>query len=123
MCVYFDESVLSYRAAVLHHAVCEAAVALGPDLHVVGALQQHGLLQVARWGVHVGHAVLTVVGEVLRRLGGQQPQEGHLNGRGVDCQAVVTIAELYWAAGEREDVRMTVNISVVMAAIIARHNI
>lgn len=84
----------SHRAAVLHYAVSEAAVAFGSDFHVVGALQQHGLLQVPRGVVHVGHAVLTVVGEVLRGLGGQQSQEGHLNGGGVGRQAVVAVAEL-----------------------------
>lgn len=84
----------SYRAAVLQYAVGEAAVALSSDLHVIGALQQHGLLQVARGGVHVGHAVLAVVGEVLRGLGGEQPQEGHLDGGGVWCQAVVAVVEL-----------------------------
>ncbi|TNN82198.1 hypothetical protein EYF80_007566 [Liparis tanakae] len=47
-CSDFDSELLSYRAAVLHYAVSEAAVALGSDLHVVGALQQNGLLQVAR---------------------------------------------------------------------------
>lgn len=98
------QSVRSYRAAVLQRAVREAAVALGSDLHVVGALQQKSLLQVARGGVHVGHAVLTVVGEVLRSLGGQQPQEGHLNGSSVNCQAVITIAELHWATGKEEEV-------------------
>lgn len=84
----------SYRAAVLQYAVGEAAVALSSDLHVVGALQQHGLLQVARGGVHVGHAVLAVVGEVLGGLGGEQPQEGHLDGGGIGCQAVVAVVEL-----------------------------
>ena len=89
----------SHRASVLHHAIGEAAVALGSDLHVVGALQQHGLLQVPCRGVHVGHAVLTVVGEVLSRLGGEQSQEGHLNGSCVGRQAVVTVAELLEVAG------------------------
>lgn len=91
-------SVHSYRATILQHAVGEAAVALSSDLHVIGALQQHSLLQVARRGVHVGHAVLAVVGEVLRDLSGQQPQESHLDGGGVWCQAVVAVVELDGAA-------------------------
>lgn len=99
----------SYRAAVLQHAVSKAAVAFGSDLHVVGALQQHGLLQVARRGVHVGHAVLAVVGEVLGSLSGQQPQERHLNGGSVGCQAVITIVELYWVTWEEEEVGRSVN--------------
>lgn len=40
-------SRIAYRAAVFHDAVGEAAVALGSDLHIIGALQQDGLLQVA----------------------------------------------------------------------------
>lgn len=108
-------SVYPYRAAILHHAVSEAAVALSSDLHVVGALQQHGLLQVARRSVHVGHAVLTVVGEVLRSLGGQQSQEGHLNGGGVGCQAVITIVELRWVTGKEDKARTTVSIYVILA--------
>lgn len=95
----------SYRAAVLQHAVGEAAVALSSDLHVVGALQQHSLLQVACGGVHVGHAVLAVVGEVLRGLSGKQPQERHLDGGGVWCQAVIIVVELL--TGEE---KKTVNI-------------
>lgn len=71
---------ISYLASVLHDAVGEAAVALGADLHVIGALQQHGLLQVAGGSIHIGHAVLAVVRDVLRRLGGQQAQERHLDG-------------------------------------------
>lgn len=70
--VYFRR-FSSYRAAILQYTVGEAAVALRSDLHVIGALQQHSLLQVARGGVHVGHAVLAVVGEVLRGLSRKQP--------------------------------------------------
>lgn len=92
VCVF--RSFSSYRAAVLQHAVGEAAVALSSDLHVIGALQQHSLLQVARGGVHVGHAVLAVVGEVLRSLSGKQPQERHLDGGGVWCQTVIAVVEL-----------------------------
>ena len=53
------------RAAILADAVGETAVALGSDLDVVGSLQQEGLLQVAGGLVHVGDAVLAVVGDVL----------------------------------------------------------
>ena len=99
-CVCVCEQLLRpHRASVLHDAVGEAAVALGSDLHVVGALQQQRLLQVARGGVQVGHAVPAVVGEVLGRLGGQQPQEGHLDGGRVGRQAVVAVAELRGAGG------------------------
>lgn len=90
-CVY---SFSSYRAAILQYAVGEATIALSSDLHVIGALQQHSLLQVACGGVHVGHTVLAVVGEVLRGLSGKQSQERHLDGGGVWCQAVVTVVEL-----------------------------
>lgn len=93
-CLYVFRCFFSYRATILQYAVGEAAVALSSDLHIIGALQQHSLLQVARGGVHVGHAVLAVVGEVLGGLSGKQPQERHLDGGGVWCQAVVTVVEL-----------------------------
>ena len=38
-----------------------------------------GLLEVAGRGVHVGDAVLAVVGDVLRCLGRHETQEGHLD--------------------------------------------
>ena len=85
----------THRAAVVDHAVGEAAVALGPDLDLVGALEEQGLLEVASLLVHVGHAVLAVVGDVLGALGGQQAQEGHLDVGSVRSQVVISIAELY----------------------------
>lgn len=87
-----DSAYSPHLAAVLHHAVSEAAVALSSDLHVVGALEQQTLLQVAGGCVHVGHAVLAVVGEVLRCFRGQQPQEGQLDTGGVGT--VLSVAEL-----------------------------
>jgi len=83
-----------FLAAVLQDAVGEAAVALGADADVVGALQQQGLLQVARAVLHVGHAVLTVVREVLGRLRGQQPQEGQLHAGGGGRRALLGVAEV-----------------------------
>lgn len=69
----------THRAAILADAVCEAAVALGSDLDVVGSLEQQGLLQVSGGGVHVGDAVLAVVCDVLRGLVAHQAHEGHLD--------------------------------------------
>lgn len=89
-----------YRAAVLQDAVGEPAVALGSDLHVVGALDEEGFLQVARLLVHVGDAVLAVVGDVLGALGGQQAEEGQLDAGGVGRQALIAVAEL-WGRGKR----------------------
>ena len=70
---------VTHRAAILADGVCESAVSLGSDLHVVGALQKQCLLQVAGVVVHVGHAVLAVVGDVLAGLVGHQAHEGHLD--------------------------------------------
>lgn len=61
----------THRAAVLQGRVREPAVALSPHLHIIGALDEQGLLEVAGSFVQVGDAVLTVVGDVLRALGGQ----------------------------------------------------
>ena len=82
------------RAAILADAVGETAVALGSDLDVVGSLQQEGLLQVARGLVHVGNAVLAVVGEVLGRLVGHQTHEGQLDVDILRIGAIAAILEL-----------------------------
>lgn len=84
----------THRAAILQDSVCEPAVALSPDLHVIGALDEQGLLEVASRFVQVGDAVLAVVGDVLGALGGQQAQEGHLDVGSVRSQVVISIAEL-----------------------------
>ena len=91
----------SHRAAILADAVCEPAVSLGSDLHVVGALQQQRLLQVAGGGIHVGDAVLAVVGDVLGGLVGHQAHEGHLDVDVLGVSAVGAILELYEGEGER----------------------
>lgn len=87
-------AVCSHLAAILQHAVCEATVALCADLHVVGALQQQGLLQVACGLVHVGNAVLAVVSEVLGCFSGQKSQEGQLDAGSIGSGAVLSIVEL-----------------------------
>jgi len=84
----------THRAAVLGDAVGEAAVAFSPDLDLVGALEEKGLLQVARVLVHVGDAVLAVVGDVLVGLGGHQAEEGQLDGDVGWVGALTTILEL-----------------------------
>lgn len=84
----------THRTAILQDSIREPAVALSPDLHVVGALDEQGLLEVASCFVQVGDAVLAVVGDVLGALGGQQAQEGHLNIGSVGSQVVISIAEL-----------------------------
>lgn len=84
----------SHRAAVLGDAVGEAAVALGSDLDVVGALQQHSLLQVAAGLVHVSDAVLAVVGDVLRGLVGHETHEGHLDVDVIGVGAICAVLEL-----------------------------
>lgn len=87
--------VCSHLAAVLQHAVRESAVALRADLHVIGALQQHSFLQVARVLVHVGNAVLAVVGQVLGRLSGQKSQKVQLDSGSDGSGAVLGVAELH----------------------------
>lgn len=90
-----DPAGLTHRAAILQNSIREPAVALSPDLHVVGALDEQGFLEVASSFVQVGNAVLAVVGDVLGALGGQQAQEGHLDVGSVRSQVVISIAELY----------------------------
>ena len=85
---------LTHRAAILQNSICEPAVALSPDLHIIGALDEQGLLEVAGCFVQVGNAVLAVVGDILRALGGQQAEEGHLDVGSVGSQVVITVAEL-----------------------------
>lgn len=92
----------THRAAILADAVCEAAVALGSDLDVVGALEKQGLLQVASGGVHVGDAVLAVVCDVLRGLVGHQAHEGHLDADVLGISSLAAILEL--RDGERRRV-------------------
>lgn len=89
----------THRAAVLADAVCEAAVALGSDLDVVGALEKQGLLQVAGGGVHVGDAVLAVVCDVLGGLVGHKAHEGHLDVDILDISSIHAILELHWRRG------------------------
>lgn len=84
----------TYGATVLENAECEAAVALGPQLHVVGALEQHGLLQVAVLCVHVSNAVLAVIGDVLGGLVGQQTHEGQLSGHALGAQGLIIVSKL-----------------------------
>lgn len=93
---------LTHRAAIPQDSIGEPAVALSPDLHVIGALDEQGLLEVASGLIHVGDAVLAVVGDVLRTLRGQQTQESHLDIGSVGSQVAVAIAELL---GQRARVR------------------
>ncbi len=93
-----------HLAAVLKNSICEAAVTLGADLHIIGPLQQQSFLQVSIGLIHVGNAVLAVIGEVLRSLGGQQSQESHLNACGIRCQIVISIAKL-WRQNGRKCIR------------------
>jgi len=86
--------VLIHLAAILNHAICKAAVALCSDLHIIGALQQNGLLQVSCGLVHVSHAVLAVVGDGLRGLSRQQSQEVQLDAGSTRSLAAISIAEL-----------------------------
>lgn len=92
----------THRAAIDSDAVGEATVALGADLDLVGALEEQCLLEVASLLVHVGHAVLAVVGDVLGGLGGHQAQEGQLDGHVGRVGALAAILELQ-GRGEREE--------------------
>lgn len=84
----------THRAAVVGDAVSKAAVALGPDLDLVGALEEQGLLEVASLLVHVGHTVLAVVGDVLGGLSGHQAQESQLDGHIGRIGALAAVIEL-----------------------------
>lgn len=68
-----------HRTSIFQDTVGETAVALSSDLNFIGALEEKCLLEVASSGVHVGNAVLTVVGHVLRCLRGHETQESHLD--------------------------------------------
>ena len=87
-------AIYSHRAAILCDTVCEAAVALGSDLNVIGALQKDSLLQVAGGCVHGGDAVLAVVCDVLAGLVGHQAHEGHLDVDVLAVSAINAILEL-----------------------------
>lgn len=69
----------THRAAIHKRAVGESTVAFAPELDLVGALEEQGLLEVTSLLVHVGYAVLAVIGDVLGGLGGHQAQEGQLD--------------------------------------------
>jgi len=84
----------THRAAILADAVCEAAVALGSDLDVIGALEKQGLLQVSGGRIHVGNAVLAVVCDVLRGLVGHQAHEGNLDADILRISFTAAILEL-----------------------------
>lgn len=107
---WFTSAEKTHRAAVLADAVCEAAVALGSDLDIVGSLEQQGLLQVSGGGVHVGNAVLAVVCDVLRGLVGHQAHEGHLDVDILRIGSIHAILELQWW---REENHTWVNVSKV----------
>lgn len=72
-------TTVSHRASILQDAVGEAAVALCSDLNLVGALEEQSLLEVSGSGIHVGDAVLAVVGDILGGLSGHETQEGQLD--------------------------------------------
>ena len=91
----------THRAAIVGDAVGEAAVALGPNLDLVGALEEQGLLEVAGLLVHVGHAVLAVVGDVLGGLGGHQAQESQLDGHIGRIGALAAVLKLWGWQGEQ----------------------
>ena len=73
----------TYCAGVLHHCVSEPVVSFCFEIQVVGAFEDHSLLQVAVLLVLVAHRVLAVVGDGLGRLFGEQADECHL-----DCDGV-----------------------------------
>lgn len=85
----------THRAAVDESAVGEAAVALAAELDLVGTLEEQGLLEVASLLIHVGYAVLAVVGDVLGGLSGHQAQEGQLDGDISRVGALASILELH----------------------------
>ncbi len=85
----------THSAAILQHGEGEAAVALGPQLHIVGALEHHSLLQVAALTIHVGNTVLAVVGDVLASLVGQQAHEGQLGGHALGAEGLIVVGELH----------------------------
>lgn len=84
----------THSAAVLQHGEGEAAVALCPQLHIVGASEHHSLLQAAALSIHVGNAVLAVVGDVLASLVGQQAHEGQLGGHALGAKGLVVVGKL-----------------------------
>jgi len=93
-------SSCSHRASVFQDTVGESAVALSSDLDLVGALEEQGLLEVADGGVHVGDAVLAVVGDVLGRLSGHKTQEGQLDVDILWFGALASVLELCRKGGD-----------------------
>lgn len=93
----------THRAAILKGAVGEATVAFAPELDLVGALEEQGLLKVASLLVHVGYAVLAVIGDVLGGLGGHQAQEGQLDSNIIGIGALASILELHGPERERRE--------------------
>lgn len=85
----------THSAAILQHREGKAAVALSPQLHVVGALEHHSLLHVASLTIHVCNAVLAVVGDVLASLVGQQAHEGQLGGHALWAECLIVVGELH----------------------------
>lgn len=85
----------THSATVLHHREGETAVALSPQLHIVGAGKHHSLIQAAALSIHVGNAVPAVVGDVLASLVGQQAHEGQLGGHALRADGLVIVGELW----------------------------
>lgn len=81
-------------AAILQHGEGEAAVALGSQFNIVGALDHHSLLQVTGLITHVSIAVLAVVGDVLAGLVGQQAHEGKLGGHALGAEGLIIVGKL-----------------------------
>lgn len=95
----------THRAAIHKRAVGESTVAFAPELDLVGALEEQGLLEVASLLVHVGYAVLAVIGDVLGGLGGHQAQEGQLDS---DIGRIGTFASILELHGpERGEIEPT----------------
>lgn len=84
----------TYCAGVLHHCVSEPVVSLCFELQVVGAFEEHSLLQVARLLVLIAHRVLAVVGNGLGCFFGEQADERHLDRDRICRMLFVAIREL-----------------------------
>lgn len=84
----------TYCAGVLQHCVSEPVVSFCFELQVVGAFEEHSLLQVAILFVLIAHGVLAVVGDGLGCLFGEQADESHLNRDGVCSLIFVAVREL-----------------------------
>lgn len=82
--------LFTYSTAIFQNCIHVFAVSFSLDLSFHRAHQLQGFFNVPTGLIHVGNAVLAVVGDVLRGMVGQQTHESKLGGH-VLCGHTFTI--------------------------------